>query len=30
MDEVKINILETQEVRAFNTVEWVRKQIDGV
>ena len=30
MDEVKLNILETKEVRAFNTVEWVRKQIDGV
>ena len=30
MDEVKLNILETKEVRAFNTVEWIRKQIDGV
>ena len=30
MDEVKLNILETKEVRAFNTVEWIKKQIDGV
>ena len=30
MDEVKLNILETKEVKAFNTVEWIRKQIDGV
>jgi hypothetical protein len=30
MDEVKLNILETKEVRAFNTIEWVRKRIDGV
>ena len=30
MDEVKLNILETKEVKAFDTVEWARKQIDGV
>jgi NH3-dependent NAD+ synthetase len=30
MDEVKLNILETKEVRAFNTIEWITKQIDGV
>jgi len=30
MDEVKLNILETKEVKAFDTVKWVRKQIDGV
>ena len=30
MDEVKSNILETKEVRAFDTVEWIKKQIEGV
>ena len=30
MDEVKINILETKEVRAFNMVEWIKKQMSGV
>ena len=30
MDEVKINILETKEVRAFKTVECIKKQMDKV
>ena len=30
MDEVKLNILETKEVKSFHTVEWIKKQIDGV
>jgi NH3-dependent NAD+ synthetase len=30
MDEVKVNILETTEVRAFNPVERIKTQIDGI
>jgi NH3-dependent NAD+ synthetase len=30
MDEVKLNILETKEVRAFNPVERIKTQIDGI
>ena len=30
MDEVKLNILETEEVRAFNPVERIKTQIDGI
>jgi len=30
MDEVKVNILETKEIRAFNPVERIKKQIDGI
>ena len=30
MDSVKLNILETMEVKTFNTTEWNREQIDGV
>ena len=30
MDEVKLNILETEEVRAFNPVERIKTQINAV
>jgi hypothetical protein len=30
MDKARLDILETKEVRGFNAVEWIKKQIDGV
>lgn len=30
MDEAKVDILETKEVGAFSTVEWIKKKIDKV